>query len=863
MKKLLVWCLGAVVAGGVTVLASAWLGSTASAAPVSPEAKIAQDWFNQMDAYFAAHPELGKVGSEAEERDIQQEGGGWEPYNALRWFFLPRMTDGELPPVGARWHASEVRQQRLRAQTPRATWFNLGPTNFAGRMIAIDFDPTNANRVFVGGADGGLWRTTDGGDSWVPLTDELPSIAVGGIAVDPLNVNVIVIGTGEATQNIDAVGGVGIMRSTDGGTTWNTTSQSYSVSSGHGFHFIRANPITGTMLAGATNGLWRSTDEGQNWTQVGPGTVGNYYDACWRPGDANVCYAAKGSAGSGNSVKKSTDDGATWVPAGVGQPNSAFVGKTKIAVSAAQPDWVYAVYVNPASPYATTGVYRSTDAGATWAAQNTTTNISGGQGWYNLSLAVDPNNASTVISGGVQLWRSVDAGVTFGAVGGAQVHVDHHAIAYASGSTSEVWVGSDGGIWRSTDDGASWPAAGNRNNGLVTYQFYDICVNNNNSTAYYVMGGTQDNGTDKWSGTTTWQDGLGADGMVCNINPVNGTNVFGEIQFGDHRKNTTSGIGSWVVINSGITGTGQWVTPVAERANPGATLFTETSSGIFRTTDGGTSWGLVNPATAVWLDVSRANGDYVWAVSGTARYSTDNGTTWTSASAYGFPTGSATKILADPVSPNTVYVTFSGYALVSHVARSTDLGATWADVTGDLPAQPVNAIAVNPSHPAEWFIGTDTGVWASENAGVNWIPFQDGLPNAVVDDLEIQDNLQKLVAGTHGRGAWELDIPPSLGGTGVDLQVQPALRNFMLDAPFPNPVSDRTLLRFAVKSTEAVSLAIYDVQGRLVTSLADFSNGDGVIRTTPWYTQDHPSGVYFAVLKAGKDSISRKIVVAK
>src|SRR5262249_4349838 len=143
----------------------------------------------------------------------------------------------------------------------------------------------------------------------------------------------------------------------------------------------------------------------------------------------------------------------------------------------------------------------------------------------------------------------------------------------------------------------------------------------------------------------------------------------------------------------------------------------------------------------------------------------------------------------------------------------------------------------------------------------NWLPYQDGLPNVVVDDLEIQDNLQKLVAGTHGRGAWELDIPPTLTSSPVSAEVAP--KNFMLDTPFPNPVTDRTMLRYAVKSTAPVSLAIFDVQGRLVTSLADFTNGDGVIRTTPWFTQDHPSGVYFAVLKAGKESVSRKIVVTR
>jgi hypothetical protein len=510
------------------------------------------------------------------------------------------------------------------------------------------------------------------------MSDEIMSLAVGGLAVDPFDPSIVVIGTGEGTFNIDRVGGVGILRSTDAGVTWNTTSLTYPAvgygGGGHGFHVIEANPLTGTMLAGATDGLWRSSDSGQTWTLVRVGD--DHYDVAWRAGDPDVVYAAKGSGASGNSVKKSTDDGLTFATAGTGQPLSLSVGKTKLAVSANQPDWVYAIYISKSNPYGTLGVYRSTDDGANWAAQNTTTNIGGGQGWYNLSLAADPNNASTIIAGGVSLYRSTDAGVTYAVVGtgaGENVHVDHHAVAYEPGSNSNVWVGNDGGIWKSTNDGANWPSALERNTGLVTYQFYDICVNNNNSTAYYVMGGTQDNGTDKWSGTTTWANGLGADGMVCNINPSNGTTVFAEIQFGGQRRNTTSGVGAYTTIMTGITGTAAWVAPVAERASPGNYLFTSTGNGIFRTTDGGASWVNVDAVAANWIAVSRANGDYVWCVAGTPRYSTDNGATWANAGRTPSSSG-ATKILPDPVDLNTVFVTFNSYA----ATRKWRCPPTWA-----------------------------------------------------------------------------------------------------------------------------------------------------------------------------------------
>jgi hypothetical protein len=210
----------------------------------------------------------------------------------------------------------------------------------------------------------------------------------------------------------------------------------------------------------------------------------------------------------------------------------------------------------------------------------------------------------------------------------------------------------------------------------------------------------------------------------------------------------------------------------------------------------------------------------------------------------------------------TAFVTFSGYGEgAAHVAKTTDMGATWVDVTGDLPSQPVNAIAVNPSDPSQWFIGTDVGVWASVNGGANWLPFEIGFPNAVVVDLEIQDALQKLVAGTHGRGSWEIDIPATIG---TDVAVEtPAALPLMLDPPAPNPVRDRAMLRFAAKHDGLVTLDVYDVAGRLVARVAELSTGDGVIRNAPWFTDDAPSGVYFAVLRAGAMQKSQKLVVAK
>jgi hypothetical protein len=617
---------------------------------------------------------------------------------------------------------------------------------------------------------------------------------------------------------------------------------------------IEANPITSTLLAGATDGLWRSTDEGQTWTQVQIG--GNWYDVVWKPGDANRCYTVRGGSGNGNGVKVSTDDGVTWVMAGTGQPLAGSMGKTKLAVSADEPTWVYAGFSNRTSSNLL-GIYRTTNDGSTWTLQANAPNMYGGQGWYNVSLAADPNNADLVISGGVELYRATDGGVTFQEIGG-NVHVDHHATAYRPGSPNNIFVGSDGGVWESTNDGTNWT---NRSLTLVTYQFYDICVSQFDPN--FIMGGTQDNGTDRWTGSTTWLEGLGADGMVCNINPNIGNVIYAEIQFGDHRKSTNGG-SNWQTIMNGITGNGVWVTPVAEDQTPGngSHLFTSTSHGIFRTTNGGQLWENVASHNANWIDISPVDNQIVWTVTGIiGKRSTNDGGTWTDLAPYGFFTGSATKVAAHPTDANSAFVTFSGYSVgFAHVAKTTDGGASWTDITGNLPDAPANAIAVDNLNPDRIFVGTDIGVWETTDGGGTWVPFETGLPNTVIVDLEIQKSARKLVAGTHGRGAWEVDI--STSATGVDVAT-PAPLNLMFDPPTPNPVSSETLLRFAAKHQGEVTLSIFDVSGRLVSEVARAPVGDGIIRMAPWYADDVPSGVYFAVLKAGSDKITRKIVVAK
>ena len=828
----------------------------AAAAEITPEAMIQEgDAFQRLDQlarWFEEHPETK-----------EQKGSGWKPYNRALWLRERNGNDGTNSGK-ARWRIWEekVRRSEKSRKTASASWFAIGPGNMSGRILDIEFDPGNTNIVYVGSASGGLWKSTDGGDTWVTSSDELPTLSIGAVCVLPTNPDIVLIGTGEGTSAGAGDDGVGILKSTDGGLTWNTTGLSFPLTAGHGFHVMEVNPLTGTILAGANDGLWRSTDDGDTWTRIQSG--GNYYDVKFKPDDPTVIYTCKGASSTGNNVKVSTDDGLTWTMLGTGQPAS-LVGKTKIAVTPADPDVIYANYVNSSSQR-TLGIYRSDDAGATWNQVYSGSNMTNQQGWYNLSLAVDPDDPSIVIAGGVSLYRSTNAGTTFVKTGEGfilgnetDVHWDHHAIAYEPGASHTVWVGNDGGVWKSTDDGVNWSS---RREGISSYQFYDICVAQ--ADPDFAMGGAQDNGIPGRSGVDDWfVSNLTADGFVCNIHPDNDLKVYAEWQFGNHVKSLDGGQ-TWQPTMTGITGSGAWLAPVALDNHDPKQLFTATSDGIFRSNNRANLWSNVATHTAIWIDCSLASTEAVWTVNAGRPYvSIDDGDSWTAANSYGFSVGNERKVTAHPTDPNAAFVTFGGYNSNSKIAMTLDLGVTWSDVTGDLPFQPVNTMAVDPDDPDAWYIGTDVGVWTSTNGGVNWLPYDTALPNAVVSDLEIRRNTRKLVAGTYGRGTWEVDLPllpTGIAGAPSENIVGTSLK-LMLDPPSPNPVRGKTLFRFAAKYDGPATLELYDVRGRLVDRVADVARGDGFIRTVSWSSQGVASGVYFARLRAGKETKVRRVIV--
>ena len=800
---------------------------------------------------------------------------GEKPFERVRYHLETRLAPADVSPAEMRLEAWKEGLSRAPALARGGGWFTVGPFDQSGRCIAIDFHPSDASIVYVGTAGGGLWKSTNGGDTWTPLTDHLASLSVGAIEVLPWNPDVVLAGTGEGNGAPFFYGfndpfGVGLLKSTDAGLTWTTTTLQYSIAGSHGFNVIESEPTTGVILAAANDGLWRSTDEGDTWTQIESG--GNVFDVQWKPGDPDRVYVAKGRDPFTNlttndaGVKVSTDGGLTFTIAGTGQPAPATVAKTKIGVTAADPSVIYAHYAtfsaNPlTSP--TLGIYRSTDDGVTWQLRYGGPSISTGRGWYMVSLAVDPDDPDRLITGSYNVYTSVDGGMNLSAVAfqpgfGSETvpHIDHHELVYEPGSTDHLWLACDGGVWRSTDDGATWLS---RREGIVSQQYYDICLAR--SDPFVMAAGAMDNGIVWRPDSTTWRiSTVLTDGANCVIKPGNASRGFHVGHFGPRQRTTNGGI-AWIDIDVGIGPTSAYLPALAGDPNRGNHLMTSADAGIFHTNDPVAGWTNVASHTARSISISPVDGDVTWTTSnffGT-HVTTDDGVTWTQL--VSFPSaGTETHVVAHPTDVAGAFVTFGNYATgLPKVVRTTDLGATWSDVTGDLPDIPVSSIAVDPLSPDDWYLATDSGVWSSSDGGVSWLPFGAGLPNVVVTELEFRVTPHKLVAGTYGRGVWEIDMS---SGTDVAVGSSP-IRDLLLDPPYPNPVRDRAVFRFAARSEGSVLLEIFDVAGRRVSAAAGLPRGDGVIRTVPWLTDDVPSGVYFAVLSADGRRLSRKVVVTR
>ncbi|MBU1947556.1 MAG: hypothetical protein KJ927_02475, partial [Candidatus Eisenbacteria bacterium] len=481
-----------------------------------------REYFEKWDNHFKDLTEM-RAGT------ANTSGTGFKPYQRFKWFFERRLSpDGNMIP-GVRWKAYDQLQEMVNEKgRDGETWFTLGPINVAGRCLAIEVHPTNSDIVYAGFASGGIWMTTDSGSNWAPLGDDLPTMAVSAIEIDSNNPDRIWIGTGEGWGNTDAVHGAGLLRSLDGGLTWGTTGFNYSVSSGLDVFELEYNPATGTLLLAAENGLWRSTDGGDSFDEVMPS--GKWMDVQLKKGSTDTIFACS-YYWAEMGFWRSTDDGLTWTRCTTGVP-TAGLSNMRLALCDAYPDIIYWAIANGSGGML--GIWRSVDGGDSFAQEYSgSPNHYGTQGWYNLTIAVDPTNPNRVMSGGVEFYRSTNGGTSFSQIA-SNVHVDHHATAWDPSNPAIFWVGSDGGVYRSANSGVSYS---NKNLGLVTMQFY--AMNHSKTLPTRALGGTQDNGTYIFNDNPNWGSILGGDGFFCEVDYADPNYVYAELYFGDHRRSST------------------------------------------------------------------------------------------------------------------------------------------------------------------------------------------------------------------------------------------------------------------------------------------------------------------------------------
>ncbi|HLK67453.1 MAG TPA: hypothetical protein VKU19_28650 [Bryobacteraceae bacterium] len=733
---------------------------------------------------------------------------------------------GELP--AARYRAAQRARQAPHDTVALGTWQPLGPANVGARTKALVFDPSNANILYAVTSLGGVWKTTDAGQNWTPLTDSLPTLAMNTLAIHPSDPNTLYAGSGEV------IPGAGIFKTSDGGQTWTQLAGTTNFANVYSLAISPGQPAT--IYAGTDSGLWYSLDAGATWTNSLQAAGGCYSVAVSGRQPTDVVFASCSQSG-GNpfayfhteneiptpsvyAVYRTEDATSSNWEIVVSDPN---MGPAVLAVAPSAPNTVYALALNidPSSPFfeALLGLYASDAAGAsgTWQERadvsdpnSMTSNIlsyraqsapctygpggaglHGGQGAWNLSLAVDPTDSQTLFTAGYFISRSQDGGRTFAAVATTAnllSHVDHHGFAFPPGynarTNQTLFAINDGGVYR-TDIArtqseftlCSQPfyllTGGATNNGLQINQFYGGSVTAGGGV---YIGGTQDTVTLMASAAnpSTWTPVLNGDGGLTAFDPLDANTIYYEYQHRGFSKSTDGGSSAGPATN-GITDDASafpFLTIFALDPTNSRTLYLGVNR-LWRSVDGAQSWLSASPdtgANVTAITVNPANtgqvlyGDVTGAIyNGTPGTAGSDGT-WSSSQPRA---GYVSHFAFDPTQAGLVYATYATFrqqAADSQVYVSADGGSTWQALGGtSLPDIPVHTLVIDPDASSTLYIGTDIGVLVSFDSGKTWAPDTSFL-SVVVETLQIDKNgaAKYLYAFTFGRGLWRVNLTPGV-----------------------------------------------------------------------------------------------------
>lgn len=769
-------------------------------------------------------------------------------------------------------------------------WISEGPGNIGGRFNCLEKDPTDDNIIYAGASNGGIFKTTDGGASWTPIFDDMAYMAIGEIRVDPVDPDKIWVATGDRNFGGGSHIGNGVYMSADGGSTWthmgleNTGIVTELHIDPTNTDRIFAGTLGNTYEKTMDRGVYRTTDGGTTWTNVLiVSDSSGVCDMVMDPTNPDILYAcfynrinlpfSPRVTGPDSKIYKTTDGGDTWTQLGGGLPtgDNSRVG---IDIVPSTPNTLYAIYIDWAD-LNPVDVFKTTDGGTSWTpldiyagATGMETNVMGGFGWYFGQIHVNPFDEDQLTVQGVEQWVSLNGGAdwdqnvpdwwTY------EVHADKHDILYFS--ANEYIIATDGGLYKTTNGGISWTDIEN----IPVTQFYHVDVDPINEGMY--GGGAQDNGTmDGNLGVyNAWNRLFGGDGFRLTWKKDAPGEAYYETQTGGlyyfdgfststvsptvsdpdrvnwdmpYLVNETDAeafcgtskmwimesepFGTWVDISGDLTKveTGSYIgnpskhtiSEVEQDKFDSGVLYAGTTDGkVWRGNGSGMSWS--------WTDVTGTNPD---------RY--------------------VTALRASSNAEGSIYVGYSGYTLndySSYLYKSEDYGDTWTDISGDLPDMPVNDIMIIPGNEDYLFAALDGGVYFSGNAGVNWSYVGTDMPNVTVSELDVDIPNAKLIAGTYSRSMYSYDISwiDNLGEPPFGFGLNEASQDEFIS--YPNPVTD--LLYF--QNLDAENVQILDLQGREVLSkkVVDFGNYQQVNLSAL------PSGTY--IVLAGE---KRKKIVVK
>lgn len=631
-------------------------------------------------------------------------------------------------------------------------WTSQGPRNINGRIKSLAIHPTNGNIVYAGAADGGVWKTTNGGASWYATMSLELSMAIGAVAVAPSSPAIVYAATGE-----DAPGwgpsypGVGLYKSTNAGGDWDLVGQALPSTRCTRVLVHPSNPDTVYVAGNA--GLHRSTDGGTMWSAV---RTGHASDALMDPFAPDTLYVAIWNSG----VFKSTDAGATWTQLSNGIPTGSDADWIKLAMGLNGTDGTAYLVAKMGTDSGL--IFRSTDAGNSWTQLSGTHNPAVYNEWTNM-IAVSPANQDIIFAGGVGYSRSTDGGATFSNIGGT--HSDHHQIVFDSGNASILFMATDGGVYRSDDAGASWTL---QSTALVATQLYSIGVSQ--TGPLLLGGGTQDQGIIRSDGSTTWANtGAGNEGGFFIVDHNNADNVY-VTPWSTNLRRSTDGAVTWTTILTGLGSPAPTVQHLAVRPGNSNHLLCVAGSDVFRSTNQGNNWASVfNPSGSprrVAFAPSNGAIAYVATSSGLVYRSGGAGAPGSWAEPYAPadrpPSGSINALVVGWSDPDYVVIGYSGSG-APKVYVSEDGGAHWRDgggvlATDALPDVAVTSIAIHPYDPEILYAATAIGVFRTRDGGDSWEPFDTGMPRIVTTELVLRRSTRTLYASTMGRGAYRRPI---------------------------------------------------------------------------------------------------------